>query len=176
MKDYSVLVKEDFYVRSFIIKYFSHIFISLIEIKRNSGNLIVNIHLAKPAITMANKDGKLLNLHNALLYFLVKRFISRNLIINVSEIVSPDLDARLLADFVRQQLEKRIPFRVAMKNAMTKAKKSGAKGIKVQVSGRLNGTEIARTEWFREGRVPLHTLRADIDYYNHKALENINWF
>lgn len=82
------------------------------------------------------------------------------------------MDSRFLAEFIRQQLEKRIPFRKAMKIVLSRAKMAGAKGIKVQISGRLNGAEIARTEWAREGRVPLHTLKADIDYFNHEAHEN----
>ena len=110
-------------------------------------------------------------MRNNLLNFLASNFTSRKLTINVVEVVSPSLDSRFLADFIRQQLEKRIPFRKAMKTVLSRAKKAGASGIKVQISGRLNGAEIARTEWAREGRVPLHTLKADIDYYNHKAHE-----
>lgn len=110
-------------------------------------------------------------LRNLLSSFLSLKFGPRSVTINIVEVVSPNLDSRFLADSIRQQLEKRIPFRKAMKTAMSKAIKAGAKGIKVQVSGRLNGTEIARTEWFREGRVPLHTLKANIDYFNHKARE-----
>lgn len=118
------------------------------------------------------KDGsKLFNLRNGLYNFLLNNFTSRRITINVIEVISPSLDARFLADFIRQQLEKRIPFRKAMKTALSRAKKAGAKGVKVQISGRLNGAEIARTEWAREGRVPLHTLKANIDYYNHKAHE-----
>jgi small subunit ribosomal protein S3 len=118
---------------------------------------------------MGNDGAKLFNLRNSLSSILSKQFGPRFVTINVIEVVSPNLDSRFLADSIRQQLEKRIPFRKAMKTAMSNSMKSGAKGIKVQVSGRLNGTEIARTEWFREGRVPLHTLKANIDYFNHKA-------
>ena len=118
---------------------------------------------------MGKDNSKLFNLRNNLSTFLENNFISRNITINVVEVVSPGLNSRFLANYIRQQLEKRIPFRKAMKTAISRAKKAGAKGIKVQISGRLNGAEIARTEWVREGRVPLHTLKADIDYYNHKA-------
>lgn len=118
------------------------------------------------------KDGsKLLNLRNNLSSFLTKNFVSRKIKINVAEIVSPSLDARFLSDFTCQQLEKRIPFRKAMKTVLLRAKIAGAKGVKVQISGRLNGAEMARTEWSREGRVPLHTLKADIDYHSNTAHE-----
>jgi small subunit ribosomal protein S3 len=90
--------------------------------------------------------------------------------INVFEVLNPDANAKLISDFVRQQLERRIPFRRAIKTAIVKAQKSDVKGIKVQISGRLNGAEIARTEWVREGQVPLHTLKANIDYFQNKAL------
>nr|YP_009512102.1 ribosomal protein S3 [Euglena hiemalis]AXI98022.1 ribosomal protein S3 [Euglena hiemalis] len=170
-KDYSSLVKEDICIRNFIIKNVNNIFVSLIEIKRKYDIVIVDVYVAKPLTVIGNDGSKLFNLRNLLSSFLSSKFGPRLVTINVVEIVSPDLDARLLADSVRQQLEKRIPFRKAMKTAMSKAIKAGAKGIKVQVSGRLNGTEIARTEWFREGRVPLHTLKANIDYFNNKARE-----
>lgn len=114
-------------------------------------------------------------MRNSLSNFLTTNFTSRKVTINVVEVVSPSLDSRFLADFIRQQLEKRIPFRKAMKTVLSRAKKGGASGIKVQISGRLNGAEIARTEWAREGRVPLHTLKADIDYYNHKAHEILSY-
>lgn len=96
--------------------------------------------------------------------------LSYDVTVNLVEVVNPDANSKILANLIRQQLEKRVPFRRAMKSAILKAQKSGVKGIKVQVSGRLNGAEIARTEWIREGQVPLHTLRANIDYFSEKAL------
>lgn len=148
----------------------SDIFISLVEIKRKSNFLIINVHVDKPAIVMGTNGNKLFELRNKLSSSLALKFGSRDITINVVEVVSPDLNSRFLADFIRQQLEKRVPFRRVMKATVLKAQKAGAKGIKVQISGRLNGAEIARTEWVREGQVPLHTLKANIDYYNHKAL------
>jgi small subunit ribosomal protein S3 len=134
-------------------------------------NLVINIHVAKPILILGKKGSKLFTLRNKLSTFLAINFTSRKITINVIQVVFPSLDSRFLADFIRQQLEKRIPFRKAMKTVLSRAKKAGAKGIKVQISGRLNGAEIARTEWAREGRVPLHTLKADIDYYSQKARE-----
>jgi small subunit ribosomal protein S3 len=96
--------------------------------------------------------------------------LSYDVTINLIEVVNSDANSKILAGLIRQQLEKRVPFRRAMKTVIQKAQKSGVKGIKVQVSGRLNGAEIARTEWIREGQVPLHTLRANIDYFSEKAL------
>ena len=143
----------------------------MIEIKRRSDKLTIDIHVAKPILVIGKDGTKLYNLRNNLSSCLVKAFTFRKITINVVEVISPSLDSRFLADFIRQQLEKRVPFRKAMKTVLSRAKKAGAKGIKVQISGRLNGAEIARTEWVREGRVPLHTLKANIDYYNHKAHE-----
>lgn len=170
-RNYFSLVKEDISIRDFINKNTKGTFISLIEIRRKSksNKLILDVHVAKP-VTIVGKDGsKLFNLRNNLSVFLTNNFTSRNITINVVEVVSPSSNSRFLADYIRQQLEKRIPFRKVMKSAISRAKKAGVKGIKVQISGRLNGTEIARTDWIREGRVPLHTLKANIDYYNHKA-------
>lgn len=110
---------------------------------------------------------------NKLVNLLYIKFCNRNVTINIVEVLNPDSNSRVLTDFICQQLEKRVPFRRVMKNAVMKAQKSGVKGIKVQVAGRLNGAEIARTEWIREGQVPLHTLKANIDYFNFKALVNI---
>lgn len=168
-KNYLFLLKEDVFIRNFIINQLSEVFVSLIEIKRKSSFLIVDIHVAKPGIIIGNNGVKLLELQNNLAFNLAKNFSQRNVTINVLEVVSPDLNSRFLSDFIRQQLEKRVPFRRVIKSAIVKAQKAGAKGIKIQISGRLNGAEIARTEWVRDGQVPLHTLKANIDYYNHKA-------
>ena len=163
------MLKEDVFIRNFITNKLSENFISLIEIKRKSDFLFIDIYVSKPGSVVGNNGIKLIELQNSLSLGLAKNFSSRNLTINVLEVVSPDLNSRFLADFIRQQLEKRVPFRRVIKSAILKAQKAGAKGIKIQISGRLNGAEIARTEWVREGQVPLHTLKANIDYYNHKA-------
>lgn len=116
-------------------------------------------------------DGKkLFQLRNTLEILLSQRFVPRQVTINVLEVSNPDSNAKILSDFIKQQLEKRVPFRRVIKTAIVKAQKSNVKGIKVQISGRLNGAEIARTEWVREGQVPLHTLKANIDYFQNKAL------
>lgn len=119
---------------------------------------------------MGVNGSKIYDLRNNLSKLLSSLFVSRDLTINVLEIINPDSNSRILADFIRQQLEKRIPFRRIMKTAILKAQKAGVKGVKVQIAGRLNGAEIARTEWIREGQVPLHTLKANIDYFDCKAL------
>lgn len=170
VKTYSFFVIEDIFIRDFITKKLLDNFISLIEIRRKTSFLEINIHVAKPSLVMGNNGSRLFDLRKELSEKLSLKFSSREITINVIEVVSPDLNSRLLAESIRQQLEKRIPFRRVMKTAILKAQKAGAKGIKVQISGRLNGAEIARTEWVREGQVPLHTLKANIDYFNHKAL------
>lgn len=118
---------------------------------------------------IGSSGDKIYELRKQLEEVLSRKFYRRDVTINVVEVTNPDSDSRFLAEFVRQQLEKRVPFRRVMKSAILKAQKAGVKGIKIQVSGRLNGAEIARTEWVREGQVPLHTLKANIDYCNYKA-------
>lgn len=137
---------------------------------RKNTFLEINVFVLKPNLILGSNGSKLYDLRTRLSFLLEKNFTLRNVTINILEIINPDSNSRVLVDFIRQQLEKRVPFRKAMKTAMVKAQKSGIKGIKVQVSGRLNGAEIARTEWIREGQVPLHTLKANIDYFNFKAL------
>ncbi len=130
-----------------------------------------NIFVPK-SVSVTGIDGsRVYALRDNLSKLLKLRFTERNIVINVVEIANSDSNSKILADFIRQQLEKRIPFRRVMKSAIQRAQKAGVKGIKVQVAGRLNGAEIARTEWIREGQVPLHTLRANIDYFNYKARE-----
>jgi small subunit ribosomal protein S3 len=170
-RHYSNFVKEDIVIRNFMNKELLETLISLIKIERIYENTIVHIHVARPE-RVIGRDGQGLSRIEDLLtsrmhYLLGKT--PRIITCKVVGVTSPNLDARLLADSVRRELEKRTPFIRAMKTVMLQAMKAGAEGIKVQVSGRLNGIEIARTEWFREGRVPLHTLRADIDYFNDIA-------
>lgn len=143
--------------------------VSHIEIRRKLNFLVINIFVAKPSLVLGPNKSGLYSLRTDLSKALNSLFTSRDLILNVVEVLNPDTNARFLAEFIRQQLEKRIPFRRIIKSAVQKAQKGGVKGVKIQISGRLNGAEIARTEWVREGQVPLHTLKADIDYINYKA-------
>nr|AKL82370.1 ribosomal protein S3 [Euglena gracilis var. bacillaris] len=176
-RHYASFVKEDIVIRNFMNKELLETLISLIKIERiyefseQRINTIVYIHVARPERVIGRDGQGLSRIRDILIdrmnYLLGKT--PRIITCKVVGVTSPNLDARLLADSVRRELEKRTPFIRAMKTVMLQAMKAGAEGIKVQVSGRLNGIEIARTEWFREGRVPLHTLRADIDYFNDIA-------
>lgn len=163
-------MKEDAFIREFITRSLSDTFISEIQIKRKANFLFVDVYVTKPNAVIGAGGSKLYELKNSLSKNLEKNFRASELTINVLEISNPDSNSRVLADFIRQQLESRVPFRRVIKAAILKAQKAGVKGIKVQISGRLNGAEIARTEWVREGQVPLHTLKANIDYFNCKAL------
>lgn len=169
-KNYFSFLKEDSFIRDFITKSLSEVCISDIVINRKLNFLIVNIYVSKPSFVLGVNGSKLYELRNNLLKCLSLYFVTRDLTLNVIEIINPDSNSRILADFIRQQLEKRLPFRRIIKSTILKAQKAGVKGIKVQIAGRLNGAEIARTEWVREGQVPLHTLKANIDYFNCNAL------
>lgn len=142
--------------------------ISNVVIKRKLDLVNVHVYLAKPNVLF--KDENFQKFTKTFSNVLYDKFSSHLGSVNVVEVVNPDASAFLLAEFMKQQLEKRVPFRRVMKSAILKATQANVKGIKIQISGRLNGTEIARTEWIREGQVPLHTLRANIDYCNHTAL------
>lgn len=166
--NYPELIAEDAAIRTFLDQRTRDAGISKIEIKRNSnGNKInVTIYSARPGILVGNSGNELTNIYNQLQKRIAnKRFIT----ININEIVNPDSEAMLIGDFIVEQLEKRIAFRRAVRKAISRAQAANVPGIKVQVSGRLNGAEMARTEWIREGRVPLQTLRADIDYAEKRA-------
>ena len=139
--------------------------ISKIELERTADTFIVNIHTARPGIIIGKRGEEIENLKKA-----VEKIVKGPSQINIKEVKKPDLDAQILAEGVAQQLEKRVMFRRAMKRTVQSALRQSAKGVRIEVSGRLNGAEIARTEWYREGRVPLHTLRADIDYGTAEAL------
>lgn len=145
--------------------------ISYIEIVRKMDFLGVNIITCKPSSILGKEGKNLLELQSKLNKLLELGFFKRNLVLKIIEVINPDIDANVLANSVREQLEKRVPFRRVIRNTVSRARKAGVKGIKVQISGRLNGNEIARTEWVREGQVPLHTLKANIDYSDCKALE-----
>ncbi len=158
-RDYTENLKQDLKVRAYLKKRLSNAAISHISIERPAQNLNVTIHTARPGIVIGKKGEDIDRMRRD-----VSRMTGLPVQLSVEEIRKPELDATLVSESIAQQLEKRIMFRRAMKRAVTNAMRLGAKGVKVMVSGRLNGAEIARSEWYREGRVPLHTLRADIDY------------
>ena len=156
---YADYLNADIAVRKFLRKKLAHASVSRIQIERPANNARIIIHTARPGIVIGKKGEDIESLRKQLTAMLkIPAHIS------VEEIRKPELDAYLVAESVAQQLERRIMFRRAMRRAVTNAMRIGAQGIKVNVAGRLNGAEIARSEWYREGRVPLHTLRADIDY------------
>jgi small subunit ribosomal protein S3 len=159
-KDYAAYLNADLRVRKYLLEKLPNAGISKIEIKRPSKNAFIKIHAARPGTVIGKKGGEVDEMREE-----IKKLMDGvSVHINIVEIRKPELDAQLAAMSVAQQLERRVMFRRAMKRAVQNAMKAGALGIKVTVSGRLGGTEIARTEWYREGRVPLHTFRADIDY------------
>ena len=156
---YADNLNADIKVRDHIRKKLSHASVSHIHIERPAKNARIMIHTARPGIVIGKKGEDIEALRSE-----IARMMGIPVHISVEEVRKPELDAYLVAESVANQLERRIMFRRAMRRAVTNAMRLGAKGIKIRVSGRLNGAEIARSEWYREGRVPLHTLRADIDY------------
>jgi len=158
-KDYPVFLHKDLKIREFLKKKLGHASISRIQINRPANNAHITLHTARPGLVIGKKGEDI-----DLLRKEISAMMGVPVQLSVEEIRKPELDAQLVAEGVAQQLEKRIMFRRAMKRAVTNTLRLGAEGIKISVSGRLNGAEIARTEWYREGRVPLHTFRADIDY------------
>jgi len=164
-KDYAKLVEEDLKIRNKIKQILPMAPISSISIKRTMEELVVDIKTSRPGVVIGKKGEEIERIKKQL-----KRAINQDIKLNVFEVKQPDLDAQLVATSVTQQLEKRVMFRKAMKRAVQNTMRQGAKGIRVEVSGRLNGAEIARSEWYREGRVPLHTIKADIDYATSEAL------
>jgi small subunit ribosomal protein S3 len=157
-KNYSELLHEDLKIRKFLKEKLYHAGISRIEIERAANKAKVNIHAARPGIIIGKKGSEIEKLKKDL-----EGITKSEVIINILEVRKPEIDAQLVAENVAQQLERRVAFRRAMKKCVTAAMKFGAKGIRVNCGGRLGGAEMARSEWYREGRVPLHTLRADID-------------
>ena len=164
-KDFSNNLIQDLKVREDLGKKLKNSSISKVELERTAESFIVNIHTARPGIIIGKRGEEIENLKKA-----VEKIVKGPSQINIKEVKKPDLDAQILAEGVAQQLEKRVMFRRAMKRTVQSALRQSAKGVRIEVSGRLNGAEIARTEWYREGRVPLHTLRADIDYGTAEAL------
>jgi len=158
-KDYSKLLQEDINLRKFLMKKLSTAGISKIIIERPAKLANITLHTSRPGVIIGKKGSDIEKLKKS-----VSEMISGDVNINILEVKKPELDSQLVADNIAQQLEKRVAFRRAMKRAVQSAMRLGAGGIRVNCSGRLGGAEIARTEWYREGRVPLHTLRADVDY------------
>ena len=163
-KDYAKNLLNDIQVREFLDKRLVKASVSKIVIERPAQNARITIHTARPGIVIGKKGEDVDRLRRE-----VSDMMGVPVHINIEEVRKPDLDARLVAQNVAGQLERRVMFRRAMKRAVQNAMRQGAKGIKIQVGGRLGGAEIARSEWYREGRVPLHTLRADIDYATYEA-------
>jgi small subunit ribosomal protein S3 len=158
-KNFPGMLQEDIKVRDFLKQKLAHAAVGKIIIERPAKNAKITIFSARPGVVIGKKGEDIESLKAQL-----QKMLHVPVHINIEEIRKPELDAQLIADSIAQQLQKRIMFRRAMKRAITNAMRLGAQGIKIMSAGRLNGIEIARTEWYREGRVPLHTLRADIDY------------
>lgn len=157
--DYAKLLHEDLKLRNFLKKRLYHSGVSKIEIERAANKAKINIFTARPGLIIGKKGSEVETLKKEL-----AKLTEKEVFLNIQEVRKPELDAQLVAENVALQLERRIAFRRAMKKSVTTALKFGAKGIRITCSGRLGGAEMSRTEWYREGRVPLHTLRADIDY------------
>jgi len=157
--DFASLLHEDLKLRDFLKKRLYHSGVSKIEIERAANKAKINIFTARPGLIIGKKGSEVETLKKEL-----GKLTDKEVFLNIQEIRKPELDAQLVAENVALQLERRVAFRRAMKKSVTTALKFGAKGIRITCSGRLGGAEMSRTEWYREGRVPLHTLRADIDY------------
>jgi small subunit ribosomal protein S3 len=164
-KNFPEMLQSDIKVRTFLNKKLASAAVSKIIIERPAKNAKITIHSARPGVVIGKKGEDIESLRSAL-----QGLMGVPVHLNIEEVRKPEIDATLIAQSIAQQLEKRVMFRRAMKRAMQNAMRLGAQGIKIMSSGRLNGIEIARTEWYREGRVPLHTLRADIDYGVAEAL------
>ena len=158
-REYGTFLIEDLKLRQFVKKKLAQASVSKMEIERAAGKIRMIIHTARPGVVIGPKGAEIEKLRRQIL-----RVTNKDVIVDVKEIRKPEVDAQLVAENVAQQLERRIAFRRAMKKSVSSALKSGAKGIRIATAGRLGGAEMARREWYREGRVPLHTLRADIDY------------
>jgi small subunit ribosomal protein S3 len=163
-KDYANLLHEDIKLKRDLKKRFAHAGVSHVDIERAANKLKISIYTSRPGIIIGRKGQEVDKLKQE-----VQKKTGKEVFINIQEILKPELDAQLVSESVALQLEKRIAFRRAMRKAVDAALRFGAKGIKVRVSGRLNGAEIARSEWYLHGQLPLHTLRADIDYGTSEA-------
>jgi small subunit ribosomal protein S3 len=163
-KNYADYIFEDFKLRKFIKQKLYHAGVSRIEIERSAKRIRLRIYTARPGIVIGKKGAEIAQLKKE-----IEKLTTHEVLIDIQEIRKPEIDAQLVAENVATQLERRVAFRRAMKRSVQSALRFGALGIKVICAGRLGGAEIARTEWYREGRVPLHTLRADIDYGQAEA-------
>ena len=166
-KEYANLLHEDILLKKDLKKRFAHAGVSRVEVERAANKLKISIFTSRPGIIIGRKGQEVDKLKQE-----IQKKTGKEVFINIQEILKPELDAQLVSESVALQLEKRIAFRRAMRKAVDAALRFGAKGIKVRVSGRLNGAEIARSEWYLHGQLPLHTLRADIDYGLHEARTN----
>ncbi len=158
-KNYAQWLHEDIKIRAFVKKSLNHAGVSKVEIERAANKVKINVHTARPGIVIGKRGAGIESIKKEL-----QAFTQNEVFLNIVEVRKAETDAQLVAENITTQLERRIAFRRAMKKAIQTAQKFGAKGIRVACSGRLGGAEMARYEWYREGRVPLHTLRADIDY------------
>jgi small subunit ribosomal protein S3 len=164
-KDFATFLHEDLRIRKYINKRLIDASVSQVEIERAANRVNISIHTAKPGMVIGKGGSEVENLRKEL-----NNLTGRKVHINIIEIKKPDLDAKLVGEGVARQLEARVAFRRAQRQAIQRTMRAGAKGIKVQISGRVNGADIARKEWHTEGTVPLHTLRADIDYSWQEAI------
>ena len=164
-KDFGKYLIEDFKIRNYIRKNIVNSGVSEIIIERSSKKCTVSIHTSRPGFVIGKKGSDIEKIKNN-----ISKFTSNEVVLNIKEVKKPETNSYLVAENIAQQLVKRVSYRRAMKRAMQSALRLGAKGIKVSISGRLGGNEIARTEWLREGSIPSHTLRADIDYAEAEAL------
>lgn len=165
-RDYPELLQEDIKIRTYLRKSLAHAGVSTLEIERSANRIRINIHTARPGIIIGKKGLEVDRLKEEIQQIIGGKQVN----LNIKEIRRAELDASLIAQNIALQLQKRISFRRAMKKSVMSSLRFGAKGIKIRCSGRLGGAEIARSEWYREGRVPLHTLRADIDYGTAEGL------
>ncbi|HUT44343.1 MAG TPA: 30S ribosomal protein S3 [Desulfobacterales bacterium] len=158
-KKYADYILEDFKIRKFVKNKLHHAGISKIEIERSSKNIRLKVFTSRPGIVIGKKGAEISKLKKE-----IEKKVSHEVMIDIQEVRKPETDAQLVAENVALQIERRVAFRRAMKRGVSSAMRFGAMGVKIRCSGRLGGAEMARTEWYKEGRIPLHTLRADIDY------------
>jgi len=158
-KDYATFILDDYKIREFLKKKLYHAGISRIEIERWANRIKLRIYASRPGIVIGKRGAEIDQLKKEL-----EKMVSQEVVIDIQEVRKPEVDAQLVAENVAIQIERRVAFRRAMKRSLASAMRFGAKGIKICCAGRLGGAEMARTEWYKEGRIPLHTLRADIDY------------
>jgi small subunit ribosomal protein S3 len=158
-KNYADYIQEDFNLRKFLKEKLYHAGVSRIEIERSSKRIRLRIFTARPGIVIGKKGAEIEQLKKE-----IEKKVTQEVFIDIQEVRKPEIDAQLVAENVAQQIVRRVAFRRAMKRGVTSAVRFGAQGVKIICSGRLGGAEMARTEWYKEGRIPLHTLRADIDY------------